>query len=414
MSRSPRICDLLKTSVEGMVWRIGAKAWAALTLAFPAGVGTLATAQDVPAQAQSGSGQDAKHSEDLKRDVELGKKVAAEVEKELKVSKNQEMIDRVNRVAADILKIANTRRVKVLWGDPRLNPFEYKFTVVEGKDINAFSLPGGFIFIYEGLLKYVESDDELAGVLAHEISHCSFRHLATLSKEQSKFNLLTLPLVLAAIFSGSDVGYGAVALRDLAGIAKQSGWSQQAETAADYGAFQYLVQTQYNPVGMLTFMERLARDQRGLESIDWGIFRTHPPSKERAEAMTARIKEAGIAIRRSLVSTSFRVIATPSDMGGIELSFNGKPLVVLAGDSALARADEAQARLNEFFDQVPELYEVRPGELGEIVGRKRTLVRLTLDDANAVNVSLPELQETTIRAVKRSLFMLAFRIWDAR
>lgn len=354
------------------------------------------------------------HEKALKNDRELGKEYAAKVEKELKISKNQSAIDRVNRVAAELIPIANTKQVKVTWGDARLNPFEYVFKVVENKQVNAFSLPGGFIFVYEGLINYAESDDELAGVLAHEIAHASFRHVATLQREASKLQLITLPAILIAILSGGQAGADVLLLSELMGQAQGSGWGQKAELAADYGSFQYMQHSKYSPVGMLTFIERLARDQRTLESIDWGIYRTHPPSRERAEGLMKYLNTANIPIRRSLVSTSARTVVKVNENGTADVIFDKRPIYKFGGAIAQARAEAAVNRLNEFFDSVPDLYEVIVTPDGAVKGRKEVLFRITEDDAKAVNKTVDSLSAEALKNMKRSLFLLAYRIWDAR
>ncbi len=354
-----------------------------------------------------------RHEQDVKSDVEIGKKYAAEVEKEYKISKQQALVDRVNRIGDELEKIANDHRVRVSWGDSRLNKFDYQFKVVENKEVNAFSLPGGYIFVYEGLVKFAESDDELAGVLAHEIAHASFRHVATLQREAQKFQLATLPAILIAILSGGQTGAGVVSLSQLVVTAKGSGWSQEAELAADYGSFQYLQFTSYSPVGMLTFIERLARAQGTLENIDWGIFRTHPPSRERAEALTKYLEEAKIPIRRSLVSASARATSKTNPDSSVEIVFDKRTVVRFAGPDAAVRAEQAILRLNEFFDTVPELFEVGFTSEGSILGRRDVLFRLTDDDAKAAKVSRDVLTQETLKAMKRSLFLLAYRVWDA-
>lgn len=369
------------------------------------------------AKADQKAEKDAKrHQEDLKNDVELGKKYSEQADKELKASTNQEYIDRVARIAGELALIARTTQVECTWGDKRLNPYEYNFKVVENKEVNAFSLPGGYIYVYDGLLKYVESDDELAGVLAHEISHASFRHLATLQREQSKLDIFTLPLILISILAGgsnSSGGTAGVLLGNLANQALASGWGQNAERAADYGGFQYMARSKYNPVGMLTFMEKLARDQRALESLDLGIYRTHPPSRERASAIERYILEAKLPLKRSAVATSFRVETKPDDKGGIVLQFNRRPLIKLGGDDALKRADELAPRLNDFFDSVPELYDVVLS--GSTVNyRGAPLLSVTEDDAKVQGLRLDEAAQSALRSIKRELYMLAFRVWDAR
>lgn len=355
-----------------------------------------------------------KHMEELKNDVEIGKKAAERADKELKASTNQEMIDRVNRIGGELAQIARNNKVDVTWGDKRLNPYEYKFKVVESKEVNAFSLPGGFIYVYDGLLNFVESDDELAGVLAHEIAHASLRHLATLQREQSKLDVFTLPLILISILSGGEGGSGGVLLGTLTNQAMGSGWGQSAERAADFAGFQYIMKSTYNPVGMLTFMEKLAREQRTLEAIDWGIYRTHPPSRERATSIEKYIRDAKIPLRRSAVSASYRVQSKVDDSGNVKLTFNGRELFSFGGADAKSRADSLIPKLNEFFDEVPELYEVTIASPATILYRKRPLLSLTDADASLARLSIDELAVSAVRSIKRELYMLAFRVWDAR
>ncbi len=374
----------------------------------------MSVATDQPPASSSQSRPDP-HAEDLRRDAELGKRYAAEVEKQFKLSKNDKYQDRVQRIGRELAEIANSMQPRVRWGDPRRNVFEYTFKVLEGKDVNAFSLPGGYIYVYEGLIEYAESDDELAGVLAHEIAHAAFRHLATLQKEQSKLQAITLPMILVAIFSGGQASGDVLMLGQLVGLAAGSGWSQQAEEAADDGGLQYMLRSRYNPVGMLTFMERLAVDERNRPKIDWGIFRTHPPSRDRAVELANQIRAAGIPIERSKVTTTFRAVVQPSKTeGALEVRFNGSRIATFAGVEAAERAQRACDRLNVFFDRVPELFQVSAREDGRIVGLGKELFRVLPEDASASGQTVPEAALACAQAIKRSLYFLSYRIWDMR
>jgi len=361
-----------------------------------------------------------KHQDDLAADRELGKKYSKEVEKEFEVVKDPELQARIDKIGRELGGIANTTLVKATWGDKRLNSFDYQFTIVRPKDkrqlddVNAFSLPGGYIYVYEGLIKFTESDDELAGVLAHEIAHASFRHVATLQRENASISKIQLPLILIAIFAGgAAAAANTLEVSQLVTQATGSGWSVKAEEAADYGGFQYLLKSKYDPTGMLTFMERLAaKERREPLGYDLGIFRTHPPGRERAESLIKYMGAANVPIRRSRVATSFRVEAKPANDGTVQLSFSGKPIVSLAGDNALKRADSAADRLNEFFDSVPEAFEVRVGDDGEIYGRHKELISLTTEDAAAAKTSVEALLKNTITRIRTALFNIGYRVWD--
>jgi len=350
----------------------------------------------------------------LKNDVEIGKKYSEQVDKLYKTSKNAEYQERVNRIGQAFAKIANENAVKVLWGDKKLNAFTYHFKVLEGDDVNAFSLPGGYLYFFEGLLKYVESDDELAGVIAHEIAHASFRHLYTLQREQSKLDVIRIPVILIAIFSGGAAGGDIANLAGLIGTALGSGWSQKAEEAADYGGYQYMRKSNYNPAGMLTFMERLAYDEFMKPSIDWGIYRTHPPTRERSEEVIQRLTDDGIPIKRSLVTKSYRTMLKPGKENAVEAWFNGKLIYSFAGPDAQARADKAAQNIDEFMDSMPDLFDLTSSSNGSIRGRNRILWKITDDDAKFSKSTISDLTADAIKAVKQALYSMTYRTSDLR
>jgi predicted Zn-dependent protease len=368
------------------------------------------TTSSQPAETQS-LPPDQKHLKELEADVELGRKAAEQVEKQEKLSTNQDMVQRVQRIADELTAIANRTEVRVPWGDKRVNPFVYSVKVLQGNDVNAFSLPGGFIYVYEGLIKSAESDDELAGVIAHEIAHVSMRHLHTLEREYNKVNLITIPLVLITILAGTnsqDLGNVATGA-GLLGQALGSGWSQQAEMAADSGAFQFLQKSSYNPVGLLTFMERLAFQERLGPSYEWGIYRTHPPSPARAFAIAESLRAAKIPIRRSLVASSMRATIKPGDAGTVDVFFGNQLMHGFAGDDALQRAEKAVENLNQFFDAVPALFEVTIRD-DAVIGRGAVLFSVTEEDAAQVKKKRDDLIQDALRSIRRAIFALNQRV----
>jgi beta-barrel assembly-enhancing protease len=366
-----------------------------------------------PAEDSTQSAQQKRHEEDLKNDTEAGKKYSKEVDEKYKPSTNQEIIKRVQRIGAEIAAIANRTHADVTWGDKRLNNFDYSFKVVQGKDVNAFSLPGGYIYVYEGLVEYCESDDELAGVMAHEIAHAAFRHVATLQKEANRLQTISIPLVLAAILTGgASTGISVLQGSQIVGQAFLSGWSVEAERSADWGGLQYILQSRYDPSGMVTIQERLARDEKSRPKIDWGIYQTHPPSRERVSNLTAKMEKQSVPVRRSAVTTTFRTQVKP-EKDGVEIWFNGRKLYTFAGSSAQKRAEDAAVRLDSFFDSVPEMFQVKAAD-GVVLGEKRRLIEVSPEDAAAAKTSVENLTNTTAKQIRGSLYLLAYRVWDAR
>jgi hypothetical protein len=252
----------------------------------------------------------------------------------------------------------------------------------------------------------------LAGVLGHETSHAAFRHVATLQSRASKMEAFELPMILMAILTHSAAGAAVLTGTQLSETAITNGWSQQAEQAADYGGFQILTKSHFNPTGMLTFMERLHAEEQKEPQINWGIFTTHPPTRERADDVMAWLNEAGIPIQRSRVTTSFRTILKPGDKGDVEAWFADRMLYTFTGPNAETRAEQAAPRIDAFMDQVPEMFDVTTSNDGTILGKGKPLFQVTQGDADAAGMKLPDAEQHAASSVKRSLSILGYRIWD--
>jgi len=360
--------------------------------------------------------EEEQHQKDLENDIAVGKKAVIEVEKTEKLSDNKEYQDRVNRIGQELAAIAQVTPVEVYWGDKRLNKFDYTFKVLKGDDVNAFTLPGGFVYVYEGLIKYVQSDDELAAVLGHEMSHAEQRHYAQLVKEQSKITTPGLIAILAALATRNPGLIGtAVYGTQLTAQSFMSTWSVNAEKSADHGGFQYLVHSKYNPTAMLTFMERLAMDENtdAMGAIVWGIFETHPPSKDRAESILKDMRAYGIPIQRSAVTTRFRTEVKPGQDGGVDIWFNKRKLYTFGGTDALKRADDAASKLNQFFDQEPNLFDVK-FQAEEILGRRSPLFEVLPEDAELEKTTTDKVGAMAVEAIKGGLYDYGFSIWQAK
>ncbi|MEW5883475.1 MAG: M48 family metalloprotease [Armatimonadota bacterium] len=347
-----------------------------------------------------------RHQEELKRDVELGQKYAAEIEKQVTLSEDASLLERVNRIGQELAVISREHHVVATYGDKRHNVFEYTFKVVQDEDVNAFSIPGGFIYINSGLLDFVQSDDELAAVLAHEIAHAANRHLITMSRQQERTQIFTLPVVIAALLAGSvrDANLALIG-QDLLLTALTSGWSQEAETDADRAAVYYMLQSKYNPVGLLTFMERLAFREKNSPRFDWGIMRTHPPSRLRAERLKGLLKKEDVPIERSKVTTDFRVAYKVVESGVI-VTLGNEELFRLGGEGAEERAKQVIEPLNEFFDSVPQVFELSASG-DRILARGKTIIRFEDSDATGGAYAAAAAAEASL---KRAVYRIAFRI----
>ncbi len=135
------------------------------------------------------------------QEVEFGKKVVAEIEKHYKFVTDPELVERVDRIGQVLAEIARQTPTVARYGESGPAPFQYTFRIIDEKEVNAFSVPGGFIFVYRGLLDFVSSDDELAAVLAHEIAHAAHRHVMKLIRDDAKVQQsVLLPALLVGVF----------------------------------------------------------------------------------------------------------------------------------------------------------------------------------------------------------------------
>ena len=310
----------------------------------------------------------------------IGKEASESIakDKSVKFVTDPAIVDRVERIGKAIAAAAQSH-------EPDLT---YTFKVIDSKDVNAFSLPGGYIYLNKGLIDRCESDDELAGVIGHEIAHAAGHHLRQLMGKARKFDWATLAVLLAGAATGTDVSHAAL-LTQVVTQARVSGYGQKFESEADRYAVEYLAKTPYNPVGTLTFMEKLARDEsRKGGQVDLGIYQTHPLSKDRVDALAKLLADKGIAIDRRKVTRTLMVSAKEGKVGARsagELWLGTKFIAALAGEGGLSSLERVQTvanRLDPLLNQKLSVMDVRLGddERSVWIG-KSMILRVTPQDA---------------------------------
>ncbi|MBC7809131.1 MAG: M48 family metalloprotease, partial [Akkermansiaceae bacterium] len=351
-----------------IVARWGRLAVAALSVAWLSGVSVpFAFADDTPAKPAAKKEKAAKPpAEDP--EVKLGRETHEDLLRSgLKLVKDPAILTRVETIGKKVAAIANANPIPASYGSPKHVPYEYRFFVVDDDDVNAFSLPGGFIYINKGILRYAQSDDELAGIIGHEIAHAAHHHVAKLQREQSRLNTQMAIGLLAALVARVPTadtmnlmtGFQLIALQ------KVNGFGQDAERDADHAGVILAQKSGYNPVGSLTFMERLGRDQKQRPDVELGIFRTHPPEKERSGLIEAQIVAMGLPVNRREVTNTLRVqVRSVSAIkegeaqpiaGTSEVLLDGK---LLYRTPSADRAKEVAASINELLDKNLQIYDL--------------------------------------------------------
>ena len=211
------------------------------------------------------------------KEIDLGRKLAKQVEKELPLVQDETVQQRVRTIGTRLAAVCDRHELV------------YQFAVVQQDDINAFSLPGGYVFVNEGLVKKTKSDEELAAVIAHELGHVCARHAMKRYETTLGTQLLALASIVAAKRGGSAVhGIG------MAVQAAQLAYARQDELDADRLGVKYLKAAGYDPKAMLTFLQRLREVEKShTQYLPRGLVRpqyamTHPFIPERIRG----VKEA--------------------------------------------------------------------------------------------------------------------------
>ena len=235
----------------------------------------------------------------MQDEIKQGDAVAAEVAKEEHLSKDKAELDRVNAIGQRLAAVVNVTRFPALFGNDSVYPFKWSFNVVEDKDVNAFSLPGGHVYVNSGLLAFVRSDDELAAVLGHEMTHSAHHHAQELARESRIMNQNWLMGMIAAALAHVDPGAIAEG-GDMAQMAQQgylnNHYSETAESDADHGGLILMKKAGYNPAAMLTFMERLRDLETRSVSIEMGILQDHPYTADRIVSIQKELNELGVTV----------------------------------------------------------------------------------------------------------------------
>ena len=193
-------------------------------------------------------------------------------------------------------------------------PFE--FFVLRDKTLNAFAMPGGYIGVHTGLITAAETESELAGVLAHEISHVTQRHLARLFNKQSQMSIpmmAAMALALLAARNNSQVGIGGIAAVSAASVQSQLNYSRDFEREADRLGLSLLDRSGYDVRGMEDFFERLQRFGRLYENNAPGYLRTHPLTTDRIADMDNRIQtlpKRSLPVSMNLRLVQAKIVAT--------------------------------------------------------------------------------------------------------
>ncbi len=254
------------------VWRVSAAALLAVLLAVPASF-----AKDKKQDPDAIGDRDVAKGVNfysIEKEIALGKQMAQEVEHQAKIVNDPVISEYVNRIGQNLVRNSDAKV-----------PFTIK--VIDSDEVNAFALPGGFLFVNTGLIRKADNEAQLAGVLAHEIAHVAARHGTRQATRGQLVNFASLPL----IFMGGWAGYGVSQAANLAIPLTFLKFSRGFEEEADFLGLQYMYKAGYDPTAVVDFFEKLQSEDKKKPGSISKVFSTHPMTKDRVRRAQEEIQK---------------------------------------------------------------------------------------------------------------------------
>ena len=224
-------------------------------------------------------------------ELAIGREQDAQIRQEMGVYGDRGLEQYVSEIGQELAR--NSHRPNLPWS----------FTIVDNAAINAFALPGGYVYVTRGILAYLDDESELAGVLGHEIGHVVKRHSIKQMQQAQGANVgVTLACVLTRICE-SQAGQAAIQVGGTALFAK---FSRADETEADEEGIQNVVRAGISPNGIPEMFQILLNERQSNPSAVEGWFATHPMEEDRIANTRAIIAQINPAVLRTLSTDSQR------------------------------------------------------------------------------------------------------------
>jgi predicted Zn-dependent protease len=227
------------------------------------------------------------------QEIEMGTQYSQQINSQLPIVQDPELNRYINVLGDSIARL--TSRTDITEANA------WHFYIVDSKEVNAFAVPGGFVYVNRGLIERTQRMDQLAGVLGHEIGHVVKRHSIQQMQQQQGANIgVTLACVLTSICN-NQAGQAAI---QVGGTALFARFSRQDEAEADEEGIRNVVRAGISPNGIPEMFQILINERQSNPSAVEGWFATHPLEEDRIAATRAIIATYDPAILRSLATDS--------------------------------------------------------------------------------------------------------------
>ena len=208
------------------------------------------------------------------QEVQLGTQYAQQINAQLPIMRDANVNSYINSLGNSLARVADNRNLS------------WRFYVVDSREVNAFAVPGGFVYINRGLIERARTMNQLAGAMAHEIAHVTQRHsVEQMAQAQRADAGLTLACILTSVCQSG----AASAAIQVSGSALFAKFSRDDESEADRYGVQYLVAAGIDPRGMVDMFQTLLNERRSRPTAVDAWFRTHPLEENRIAETQAQI-----------------------------------------------------------------------------------------------------------------------------
>ncbi|TAM42728.1 MAG: peptidase M48 [Burkholderiaceae bacterium] len=274
---------------------------------------------------------------------QLGERIAREMYRDPDYIDDPVLAEYVQTIWTRLLAAARVRGEITSEMDDR-----YAWQIILGRDreINAFALPGGYLGLQLGLIAIIDSPDELASVLAHELSHVTQRHISRLMAQQSRMTPLMIGAMILGVLAASkspDLGGAMITGGQAAAIQGQLNFSRDMEREADRVGYGVMTQAGYAPQAFVTMFEKLQQASRLNDDGSFPYLRTHPLTTQRIADMQARAQlSAGpplpvLTLQQAMITARAQVLSNPG-VDALRAAVEGAQTAALAGKSPAHRA----------------------------------------------------------------------------
>ena len=210
------------------------------------------------------------------QEAEMGRDYAIQINQQLPIVGDAEVNRYINLLGDSIARLTSAP------------DYDWTFFIVDSPEVNAFAVPGGYVYVNRGLIARTERMDELAGVLGHEIGHVVERHSV---EQMEKAQRAELGVGLACVLTGVCGSQAAGTLINVAGTAVFAKFSRSAELEADDVGFDNVVRAGISPQGIATMFQKLLEERRRRPAGVEAWFATHPLEEDRLQRIQARIAQ---------------------------------------------------------------------------------------------------------------------------